>query len=136
MTNRETEDFAIKYVLELERAAGREPKDVRSTRAHVDVLSPPRLIEVKAVGGSARGQPIPLEQRQVDALRANPDDFFLYVVENVALAIAGVAEPRVIVLDGPAVQAMVDRTRPTITYWPTLRTAEYDEAPRLHLPSD
>jgi len=32
----------------------------------------PRKIEVKAYGGSARGAPVPLEQRQVDAARADP----------------------------------------------------------------
>jgi hypothetical protein len=109
MTNRETEDFAINHVLDLERAGGREAQDARKQQAPVDVISPPRLIEVKAVGGSARGLALPLEQRQVDALRANPDSFSLYVVENVSLALAGVAQPQVIVLDAAAVKAMVDQ---------------------------
>ena len=81
MTNREIEDFAIDHVLRLECAAGREPQDARKQQAPVDVISPPRLIEVKAVGGSARRRPIPLS-------------FLLYVVENVTLALAGVAQPR------------------------------------------
>jgi hypothetical protein len=113
---------------------GREPQDARKQQSPVDVISKPRLIEVKAVGGSARWQPMPLEQRQVNALRANPDTFFLYIVENVLLALAGVAQPQVLELDGPTVQAMVDRTQPTTTYWPTLRNGEYDKAPRLSPP--
>lgn len=133
VTNRETEDFAINFVLKLERAAGREPEDLRKKQAPVDVRSESRLIEVKAFGGSARGQPVPLEQRQVDALRADPANFFLYIVENVSQARAGEAEARVLVLDGHTVQAMVERTQPSTTYWPTLRTAEYNHAPQLTL---
>lgn len=132
MSNRETEDFAIQYVLQLEEAAGRQPRDTRKTGDPVDITSPPRLIEVKAFGGIARGQPTPLEQRQVDALREDPDHFYLYVVDNIDKARAGLANPQVLELNGSAVAAMVDRTTPSITYWPTLRAAEYDSAPRLN----
>jgi hypothetical protein len=131
MANRDAEDLGVEYVLELERAAGREPRDTRKTGDPVDIVSPPRLIEVKAYGGSARGQPIPLEQRQVDALHANPDNFFLYIVDGIDRARDGLGEPQVLLLHGATIAAMVDRTRPTITYWPTLRVAEYDSAPRI-----
>jgi len=42
-----------------------------------DVSSPPRMIEIKAFGGSARGAPIPLEDRQVKAAREDPENFYV-----------------------------------------------------------
>lgn len=134
MSNREIEDFAIQYVLQLEQAAGRDPRDARTSGAPVDVISPPRMIEIKAFAGMARGQAIPLEQRQVDALRRDHQNFYLYVVDNIGSASAGLGESNVLVLDGGAVAAMVDRTNPTTTYWPTLWVADYDNAPRLAPP--
>jgi hypothetical protein len=116
MANMETEDFPIQYVLQLERAAGREARDTRKTGQPVDIVSPPRLIEVKTFGRSARGQAVPLEQRQVDALRASPDSFFLYVVENINEARAGIRDPTVLVLDGAKVLAMIATTKPVTTY--------------------
>ena len=55
MGNSETERRAIEHVMRLERQAGRHPEDVRLTDAPYDVASPPRKIEVKAFGASARG---------------------------------------------------------------------------------
>ena len=107
------------------------PRDARKSGDPVDVISPPRLIEIKAYSRSARGQPLPIEQRQVDALHQHPDDFYLYVVDNIKEARDGQGQPRVLELDGQAVAAMVSRTPPTMTYWPTLRVAEYDNARRL-----
>jgi hypothetical protein len=46
--NKAIEAAAIEWVMELERAAGREPRDTRFAGAPADVLSPPRVIEVKA----------------------------------------------------------------------------------------
>jgi transposase len=46
-----------------EQTAGREPQEVRNKQEPVDALSPPRRIELKTVGGGARGQAVPLEQR-------------------------------------------------------------------------
>jgi hypothetical protein len=57
MGNSETERTAIEYVMELERSAGRVPVDVHLKGAPYDVSSPPRKIEVKAFGRSARGAP-------------------------------------------------------------------------------
>jgi hypothetical protein len=62
--NSHTEEAAIRHVMELERLAGREPVDVSRAGAPYDVNSPPRKIEVKAFGGSARGAPVLLEQRK------------------------------------------------------------------------
>jgi hypothetical protein len=72
MANTETEHAGIEYVLDLERRAGRQPEDVHLKGLPYDVYSPPRKIEVKAFGGSARGAAIPLEDRQVKEARQDP----------------------------------------------------------------
>jgi len=82
-------------------------------------------------GGSARGAGVPLEERQVEAARADPSTFYLYVVDNVALAMVGAGEIGVRVIPGQAVLAMIECTKPSVTYWPTLRVADYDQAERL-----
>lgn len=79
--NRAVEDAAIAFVLARETANGRTARDVRGTGAAGDVDSPPRTIEVKAFGRSARGTDLWLEVRQVDEARRNPD-FYVYVVET------------------------------------------------------
>ncbi|WP_406840929.1 DUF3883 domain-containing protein [Streptomyces sp. AHU1] len=127
--NKETEQAAITHVMALERAAGRDPKDVRVSGLPYDVESLPRLIEVKAFSRTARSEALPLEHRQVEAARANPEHYYVYVVDN--LASAEEAEVGVRILHGEALLAMIERTRPQITYWPTFRTAEYDQAERL-----
>lgn len=128
MTNAETEHVAIQYVMNLERAAGRVPSDVRRARLPYDVSSPPRKIEVKAYGRSARGQAMPLEASQVAAARDDPENFYVYVVDNV---LDGAPAMATRVIHGAALEAMLARTAPHITYWPTLRAAEYDSAEGL-----
>ena len=76
------EDAAIEWVMSLERAAGRRPRDTRYEGAPADIESPPRLIEVKSFGTSNRGCDLWLEVRQVQEAKANPE-FYMYVVENV-----------------------------------------------------
>jgi hypothetical protein len=125
LANAEIERAAIEYVLELERRAGREPVDVHLQGFPYDVSSPPRKIEVKAFGGSARGEPVPLEDRQVKAAQEDPESFYVYVVDNVAAG--DQAETAVRVLHGSVLRAMLDRAAPHITYWPTLRTSDYDQ---------
>ncbi|HEY0696881.1 MAG TPA: DUF3883 domain-containing protein [Micromonospora sp.] len=129
MGNTEVERIAIEFVMELERRDGRVPEDVHLTGAPYDVSSPPRLIEVKAFGASARSAPVPLEDRQVQAARQLPENFYLYVVDNVARADEGLMRVRVI--HGEALTKMLDRTKPQITYWPTFRAQEYDDAEQL-----
>ena len=54
--NKAVEAAAIAYVMNLERAAGRNPIDRRYEAAFpADIESQPRLIEVKAAGGNQRG---------------------------------------------------------------------------------
>ncbi|WP_328682200.1 DUF3883 domain-containing protein [Streptomyces sp. NBC_01261] len=113
MGNRETEQAAITHVLALERAAGREPRDVRTSGLPYDVDSAPRMIEVKAFSRSARSEPLPLEHRQVLAARANPDRFHLYVVDN--LAGPDGTEIGVRVLHGEILRGMIERSQPRMT---------------------
>jgi hypothetical protein len=81
--NKAIENAAIVWVIELERAAGRNPRDTRYSGAPADIESPPRVIEVKAVGKkSCRGDDLWLEVRQVEEALRDPD-FWIYVVENV-----------------------------------------------------
>lgn len=124
MSNSETERRAIEYVMEMERRHGRQPQDVRLERRPYDVSSPPRKIEVKAFGGSARGAPIPLEERQVQAAREDPGNFYVYVVDNIASGDPSMIGIRV--LYGDTLRAMLDRAVPHVTYWPTFRVADYD----------
>lgn len=35
------------------------------------------------------------------------------------------------ILHGETLLAMIERSRPQITYWPTFKAAEYDQAERL-----
>ena len=125
MSNAEIERAAIEYVMGLERQASRQPEDVHLQGFPYDISSPPRKIEVKASGGSARGAPIPLEDRQVKAAREDPQNFYVYVVDNITAA--DQAKIAVRVLHGPVLRAMLDRAVPHITYWPTLRTCDYDQ---------
>jgi Domain of unknown function (DUF3883) len=125
LANADIEHAGIEYVMRLERQAGRQPEDVHHQGFPYDVSSPPRKIEVKAFGGSARGAPIPIEDSQVTAAREDPEHFYVYVVDN--LAAADQTEIAVRVLYGSALQAMLGKAAPHVTYWPTLRTSHYDK---------
>ncbi|MGW8881225.1 DUF3883 domain-containing protein [Streptomyces mirabilis] len=129
MGNKETEQAAITHVMALERTAGRDPKDVRTSGLPYDVESSSRMVEVKAFSRSARSEALPLEHRQVEAAKANPEHYYLYVVDNLA-SLDG-AEVGVRILHGEALLALIERTQPQITYWPTFRAAEYDQTERL-----
>lgn len=79
---RQVEDAALAAVIEHERRAGREARDTRGRGEAADLVSGGRVIEVKAYGGSARGQDLWLEPRQVEEASGNAH-FWLYVVEHV-----------------------------------------------------
>jgi len=128
LTNAEVERIALDLVMQLERAAGRNPLDVHTTGEPFDIRSDPRKIEVKASGGSARGAQVPLEHRQVKEWQKDPENFYVYVVDNVR---GGVDAMTVRVLHGKLLAAMIERATPVKTYWPTLRAAEYDGAEQL-----
>lgn len=120
------ESAAIAWVMECERRAGREPVDVRYRGAAGDVESPPRTIEVKASGRTARGADLWLEVRQVDEAERNPE-FYIYVVENVAQG--DPANFTLRVLGGQHLQRLLSRKRPQKHFevpWPV---ADYDSTP-------
>lgn len=124
MVNAKVEQIAIEHIMELERAAGRFPEDVHRRGVPYDVDSPPRKIEVKAFSKSARGQAIPLEHSQFRAAHDDPDNYYIYVVDNVANPEQAIG---VRVLHGASLRGLLDRCRPSTTYWPTFRTGEYDQ---------
>lgn len=125
MSNSYTERLAIEHVMRLERDVGREPEDVSRQGAPYDIYSPPRKIEVKAFGGSARGAPVPLEQRQVDEAHSDPENFYVYVVDNVTAGDGTCIAVRR--LHGDLLHGMIARTKPHTAYWPTLHVADYDQ---------
>jgi hypothetical protein len=124
--NKAVEDAAIAWVLELERRAGRVPRDTRHTGAAADVESPPRLIEVKAFGKSNRGFGLWLETRQVDEARRNAD-FYVYVVENVRQGDPALFTLKV--LGGERLARLLERAKERRYFevpWPV---AHYDTCP-------
>lgn len=128
LTNAEVERLALERVVELERAAGREPVDTHLSGEPYDIDSPPRKIEVKAYGGSADGAGLPLEKRQVDEALSDPENFYVYVVDNIR---GGRDAMTVRAIHGEMLAEMINRSTPKQTWWPTLRRAEYAAAERL-----
>jgi hypothetical protein len=125
--NRAIEDAAIRYVMDLERHAGREPIDRRYEATFAaDVSSPPRTIEVKAVGKDQRGWFIPVEPRQYDAARSDPE-FYFYVVYNI-----GQGDPaafRIKVFHGEQLRRLLDKAKKR-EYWEMpIPVGEFDDAP-------
>jgi len=107
--------------------AGREPVDRRFEPSFpADIESPPRLIEVKAVGGNQRGWFVPLEVPQVDEARRN-QDFYLYVVDNVAQG--NPAEFRLKVFGGEQLARLLSRAKERRYYEVPIPVVEFDSAP-------
>ncbi len=124
--NDAVEDAAIAWVLELERAAGRDPRDVRHGGGPTDLESAPRLIEMKAYGTLCRGQHIWLETHQIQEARANPD-FHVYVVENVRQG-----DPKLFtlkVLGGEHLRRLLVRAKKQSYYTVPWPVADYDSCP-------
>jgi hypothetical protein len=82
-TNREIENAAIEFVIAQEKLEERTAHEARREGATTDIVSDGRIIEIKAAGTTARGQDVWLEKRQYDAALADPEHFWLYIVENV-----------------------------------------------------
>jgi len=121
------ENAAVAWVMELERAAGREPVDRRYVRGFPgDIDSPPRIIEIKSSYGSFRGWFLPLQPVQVERGRDDPN-FYIYVVENVAQGDPAAFTLKV--LNGDRLRRLIERATARTSYevpWPV---AEYDTAP-------
>jgi hypothetical protein len=127
-SNKAKEDAAIAYVMDKERAAGREPNDTRYVGKPADVESPPRLIEVKAVGKpSARSDGFMwLETRQVETARDNPN-FYGYLVENVRQGDPALFTLRVFGDD--QLQRLLARAKERRYYEVPLPVTDYESAP-------
>jgi hypothetical protein len=126
--NKAIEDAAIAYVMQREREAGREPIDTRYIGAPADIESPPRLIEVKAVGKlTGRGDGFMwLETRQVATARDNPD-FYVYLVENVRQGDPAAFTLRV--FGGEQLRRLLTRAKERRYFEVPLPVREYDSAP-------
>lgn len=125
--NRAIEDAAIKYVMDLERRAGREPVDRRYEASFAaDISSPPRTIEVKAVGKDQRGWFVPIETRQYDAARSDPN-FFLYVVDNIRQGDPSAF--RLKVFGGDQLRRLLEKAKKREYYEMPIPVAEFDSAP-------
>jgi hypothetical protein len=124
--NKAIEEAAIACVMELERAAGREPRDTRFAGAPADIESPPRLIEVRAFGKSNRGYDLWLEARQVEEARRNPN-FYVYVVENVRQGDPALFTLRL--LAGERLARLLDRAKEQRYFTVPWPVADYDGCP-------
>ncbi len=126
MTNREIENAAIAFVITFEVSHGRAAVDTRGKGAPADVESDGRVIEVKAAGGTARGQDLWLEARQVAEAESNPR-FWLYVVDNVRQG--DPAQFGLRLLGGERLARLIAKKRAQTTYTIPFPVAEYDAAP-------
>jgi hypothetical protein len=125
--NRAVETAAIEWVIELERQAGRPASDRRSVRdVPGDIESPPRIIEVKAVGGDARGADLPLEVAQVKRARTDPN-FYLYLVDRIAQG--NPADFRLKVFGGEQLTRLLARARERRFFELPVPVVEFDSAP-------
>lgn len=81
--NKAIEEAAIAFVMRLELEAGRSPIDRRYvTSFPADIESAPRIIEVKAVGGSQRGMVSAAGSAPGAGSESQPH-FWIYIVDNV-----------------------------------------------------
>jgi hypothetical protein len=127
--NRAIEDAAVAWVITLERQAGREPIDRRYEAAFpADLESPPRIIEVKAVGGNQRGWFLPVETAQADEARRNPD-FWIYIVDNVRQG--DPAQFRLKLLGGEQLARLLEKAKERRYLEVPVPVAEFDAAPGI-----
>ncbi len=119
------EDAAIDYVVERERAEGRDARDVRG-QGVADVVSGDRHITVEACGTSSRGSGLWLECSRYIATKADPDRSWLYLVENVAQG--DPAEFRLIRVGGSRLQELLEHARERRFWAVPVPDRMYDEA--------
>jgi len=125
MSNRAVEDAAIAFVIAYEKTQGRVASDTRGHGAAADLESDDgRLIEVKAYGGSARGSDLWLETRQVEEARSNPDDFHVYVVDNIRQGNPALFQ--LIDLHGDVLARLLQRAKPQSYVTVPFPVAVYD----------
>jgi hypothetical protein len=91
-------------------------------------VSLPRLIEVKAFGGSARGFDLLLEARQVNEALNSPSNVYVYVVENVRQGDPALFTFKI--LGGEVLARLLERRKEQRYFavpWPV---AAYESAPK------
>lgn len=125
LSNSEIESLAIAFVIEREKAEGRSARDTRHQGALADVESDGRIIEVKAAGTSSRGYDAWLEPRQYEAAIAQPDRFWLYLVENVRQG--DPAKFTLLRFGGERLARLLERAREQRYYTVPIPTRTYDE---------
>ena len=125
-SNVEIENAAIAFVIEQERLAGRTARDTRHQGAVADIESDDRIIEVKAAGTTSRGFEIWLEPNQYAAAKAHPDQFWLYLVENVRQG--DPSEFRLLRFGGDRLSPLIGKAKVRHYYSVPVPVAVYDEA--------
>lgn len=117
---------AIHWVMTLERAAGRAPKEAGSLDI-ADLSSPPRTIEVKAVRGPRPAMPfLRLTEREVEAAKSDPN-FYLYVVEDTE--VDGPERFSLKVFGGASLSELLESARRRVWYDVPIRSDVYRDAP-------
>ncbi|ATG50431.1 hypothetical protein CFK38_01995 [Brachybacterium vulturis] len=131
MSNYETENRAIAYVIAHERTAGRTATDARhipGSKVDVesidDVTGEKRLIEIKAFGGAGRGDVLWLEPNQIEALEQVPGPH-LYLVTDVRSVDS--SNIRILDLTGEQLRARLEARREKHYFEVPLPTALYDD---------
>lgn len=125
--NKAIEDAAIAYVIEFERSAGRQPRDMRYRGAPADIESSGRTIEVKAAARSMRSAGfLLLEPGQVEEAQRN-GEFYLYIVENVAQGDFRAFELRIV--SGERLRRLVARAKERRYFEVPIPVSEYDALP-------
>lgn len=128
--NQAIESAAIAFVIAYEASQGRPSVDTRYTGASADVESEGRVIEVKAVGGSARGQDLPVEARQIAEAESNPN-FWIYLVDNVRQGDPSDFGLRM--FGGEQLARLLAKKRIVTYYTLPVPVAEYESAPQGQL---
>lgn len=121
--NHAIEASAIEWVLAYERSQGREPRDTRGQGGSADIVSSDRVVEVKAYGGSARGNDLWLEPPQLEEAKQNPN-FHLYLVENIRQGDPNLF--RLLDLHGKQLAELVSRARERHYYTVPFPVSVYD----------
>jgi len=124
-TNVEIENAAIEFVIEQERLEKRTARDTRHQGAVADVESDDRIIEVKAAGTTSRGFEVWLEPNQYEAAKAQPDHFWLYLVENVRQG--DPSKFRLLRFGGDRLTALLSKAKERRHFSLPLPVAVYDE---------
>jgi hypothetical protein len=105
--------------------SGREPADTRRTGESVDIGSRRGSLRLRPLAGSHAASRCHLSSARSMPSKRGARQLFVYVVDNITEAQAGLPQPQVLEFSGPAVRAMVG--------WPSTRDRVY--VPMHNLPT-